>query len=691
MVYRQLDFSPIGKTDGDYIKEARFMSSTTIRTTLIKDAEKNIVYPYTIDKIVATKNETSDLETDLASIERHISGVINGDVIVNHAQKADKLTNERKITLTGHTSGAGRFDGSKDISINVTVKDDSHNHTIANVKGLQTALDGKLSATHDHPQWKTFGVASVTNAGKTTLVKANGVSDTLQLKAGANIVLEANNNDKSVLIKAILKDIEAISSETLKGVKIQFDADRAGNEQYIPVVSYSDALEIGNRIDFHLLSSPKDFDGRLMINPSGSLHYTIDGTNTYKVYHAGNHGSGSGLDSDLLDGKHASYFATSTHHHDDVYLKLTGGTLQNDVTFSNNKGVLGFTTNGVKRSLARIDLNNKAQLGNTSSETIINSSRNPVTNVNGTTHTFYHTGNKPSYRYDILDIPTSFTPSYHTHPSSEISDATSSNNASAIVKRDATGNFSASKATLTSAQINGNTSITGALTVGGEASFNSITASGIISSTSDIKVSGNSVYHTGRKPSKADVGLGNVGNYGISDSVTHDSSTTYASSKAVKMAYDQANVAISKADAAYSHASGAHTKAEAAHSRADAAYNHASNAHSKAEAAQSKADAAYNAGNHSHPYDNYGGWTIQANGANGSKIGANGSMNIKGAGTVSVGVSGNTVTVTGAAFPANLPANGGNSDTVDGYHTWVGSKSSYNSLSKNNSTIYFIY
>jgi len=34
-------------------------------------------------------------------------------------------------------------------------------------------------------------------------------------------------------------------------------------------------------------------------------------------------GSGSGLDADLLDGHHASYFATSGHNHDSTYVKLT--------------------------------------------------------------------------------------------------------------------------------------------------------------------------------------------------------------------------------------------------------------------------------------------------------------------------------------------------------------------------------
>jgi hypothetical protein len=48
------------------------------------------------------------------------------------------LTGNQTITLTGDVSGSGTT------SIAVTIADDSHNHTIANVDGLQTALDGKV-------------------------------------------------------------------------------------------------------------------------------------------------------------------------------------------------------------------------------------------------------------------------------------------------------------------------------------------------------------------------------------------------------------------------------------------------------------------------------------------------------------------------------------------------------------------
>jgi hypothetical protein len=51
------------------------------------------------------------------------------------------LTGNQTITLSGDASGSGTT------AITVTVADDSHNHIISNVDGLQTALDGKVPQT----------------------------------------------------------------------------------------------------------------------------------------------------------------------------------------------------------------------------------------------------------------------------------------------------------------------------------------------------------------------------------------------------------------------------------------------------------------------------------------------------------------------------------------------------------------
>lgn len=64
---------------------------------------------------------------------------------VNNATAADKLNTARTISLTGNATGSADFDGSEAISIAVTVADDSHNHVISNVDGLQNALDAKAT------------------------------------------------------------------------------------------------------------------------------------------------------------------------------------------------------------------------------------------------------------------------------------------------------------------------------------------------------------------------------------------------------------------------------------------------------------------------------------------------------------------------------------------------------------------
>ena len=78
-----------------------------------------------------------------------VVGGINA-TITGTATSANTLTTARTIALGGDVSGSANFDGSANITITATVADDSHNHVIANVDGLQTALDGKAAVSHTH-------------------------------------------------------------------------------------------------------------------------------------------------------------------------------------------------------------------------------------------------------------------------------------------------------------------------------------------------------------------------------------------------------------------------------------------------------------------------------------------------------------------------------------------------------------
>ena len=98
--------------------------------------------------------------------------------ITGNAGTASKLQTPRTITLTGDVSGSVSFDGSKNVSITTTVADDSHNHTIANIDNLQTALNAKAP------------LASPTFTGTPKIGSANIATETYVTEAIAEHVAE---------------------------------------------------------------------------------------------------------------------------------------------------------------------------------------------------------------------------------------------------------------------------------------------------------------------------------------------------------------------------------------------------------------------------------------------------------------------------------------------------------------------
>lgn len=79
---------------------------------------------------------------------------------------APQLATARTIALSGDASGFASFDGSANTIIPVTVADDSHNHSISTVSGLQSALDSKQTALGYTPVNKAGDVLTGALAGK---------------------------------------------------------------------------------------------------------------------------------------------------------------------------------------------------------------------------------------------------------------------------------------------------------------------------------------------------------------------------------------------------------------------------------------------------------------------------------------------------------------------------------------------
>tara|TARA_Y100000588_G_scaffold395039_1_gene519317 strand:+ start:1310 stop:3307 length:1998 start_codon:yes stop_codon:yes gene_type:complete len=88
---------------------------------------------------IATGHAANNITSSHITVLGNTSGTNSGDVCSSNHTGAGYLTSNQTITLSGDCSGSGTT------SIAVTVADDSHNHTIANVDNLQTSLDAKAA------------------------------------------------------------------------------------------------------------------------------------------------------------------------------------------------------------------------------------------------------------------------------------------------------------------------------------------------------------------------------------------------------------------------------------------------------------------------------------------------------------------------------------------------------------------
>jgi len=135
------------------------------------------------------------------TFEGDLVGNVTGNVTGNITGTAAGLTTARNIALTGDVTGSTSFDGTGNVSITATVQDDSHNHVISNVDGLQTALDGKaalagssgqaFSASTVNASTVDLGDWTVTQSGSELKFAYNG-TNRMKLDASGNLTVEGN-------------------------------------------------------------------------------------------------------------------------------------------------------------------------------------------------------------------------------------------------------------------------------------------------------------------------------------------------------------------------------------------------------------------------------------------------------------------------------------------------------------------
>ena len=132
----------------------------------IPQAKKSEVV--TVDGKIDTHIGRVDNPHTVTKAQVGLGNVDNTADVVKNVLSATKLTTARNIALSGDVTGSVSFDGSANATIVATVADNSHLHTIANITGLQTALDNKVD---DSEKGSANGVATLDVNGKVTLTQ----------------------------------------------------------------------------------------------------------------------------------------------------------------------------------------------------------------------------------------------------------------------------------------------------------------------------------------------------------------------------------------------------------------------------------------------------------------------------------------------------------------------------------------
>jgi len=128
-------------------------------------ATKSFIWDESEDKW-SVGSESMVAGTFIGNLTGNVTGNTSGSSgsSTGNAATATTLATARTIALAGDVSGSASFNGSANISITATIADDSHNHTIANVDGLQTSLNTKY-ASGSNISAGTLTTSNASNSG----------------------------------------------------------------------------------------------------------------------------------------------------------------------------------------------------------------------------------------------------------------------------------------------------------------------------------------------------------------------------------------------------------------------------------------------------------------------------------------------------------------------------------------------
>ena len=213
-----------------------------------------------------------------------LTGAVTGNVNFDgsgNVSIATTATADPTLTLSGDASGSATFTNLGNATLTVTVADDSHNHVISNVDGLQTALDAKLASSSYTASDVLTKIKTVDGSGSgLDADTVDGVHESTFMRKSANSSLSFNGYNINSVEDIYLRDklFHDGDTDTYIGFETNQVNLRAGNVE----MSYNDTglfLNDGSlREDYDALSGTSP---TCNVNSGGAFSLSMSGNTTF--------------------------------------------------------------------------------------------------------------------------------------------------------------------------------------------------------------------------------------------------------------------------------------------------------------------------------------------------------------------------------------------------------------------------
>ena len=237
-------------------------------------------------------------------------GLSHNDFTDAYKSKLDSLTAYTLPTASSSVKGGikvGSGLGMTGETMSVSLSEsDIPTLSISKISGLQSALDGK-QPSGNYLTSVSWGIIS----GRPTTISGYGITDAYTT---------SDIDSKVTAINTSISGKVSKSGDTMTGtlaVASGLGIEDAGGNGLLVYKPTSWTGVTGSQWGV----GSADIQGVLRSSNTNLMHYRSGVGTSSTIWDSGNDGSGSGLDADLLDGQHASYFASLTYVDDKFVTK----------------------------------------------------------------------------------------------------------------------------------------------------------------------------------------------------------------------------------------------------------------------------------------------------------------------------------------------------------------------------------